>query len=54
MKMIELDNETIDDLIAQHPGFIASIRRARQQKAEGRVYSLAEVRGKYSTDNEAE
>ena len=40
----------LDDLIVQNPAFAASIKRARQQKAEGKVRSLAEVRTKYVVD----
>lgn len=42
-----LDDDAADELIVQHPDFAASIQRARQQKAEGNVRSLAELRAKY-------
>jgi len=45
-----LDDEAVDDLIAQHPAFKASIKRARQQKAMGKVKMLAELREKYKVE----
>jgi len=45
-----LDDEAVDDLIAQHPAFRASIERARQQKAAGKVKTLAELREKYKVE----
>lgn len=45
-----LDDEAVDDLIAQHPAFKASIERARQQKATGKVKTLAELREKYTAE----
>ena len=45
-----LDDEAMDDLIAQHPAFKASIKRARQQKAAGKVKTLAELREKYKVE----
>ncbi len=45
-----LDDDITDELIAQHPAFQVSIERARQQKASGRVKTLAELRQKYSTE----
>ena len=45
-----LDDEAVDDLIAQHPAFKASIKRARQQKAMGQVKTLAELREKYKVE----
>ena len=45
-----LDDEAVDDFIAQHPAFKASIERARQQKAAGKVKSLAELREKYEAE----
>ncbi len=45
-----LDDEAADELISQHPGFLDSIRLAREQKAKGLVRSLAEVRRQYATD----
>ena len=44
------DDEAVDDLIAQHPAFKASIERARQQKATGKVKLLAELREKYTAE----
>lgn len=43
------DDDAADDLIAQHPAFQDSIRRARQQMAEGNVHTLAELRAVYQT-----
>ena len=37
-----LEDDLADELIAQHPAFQASIERARQQKATGRVKTLPE------------
>ena len=45
-----LDDEAVDDLIAQHPAFKASIERARQHKATGKVKTLAELREKYNVE----
>ena len=43
-----LDNEDlIDDLIAANPDFLETIGRARQQKREGKVKTLAEVREQF-------
>ena len=44
-----LEDDVADDLIARHPAFRASIERARQQKAEGKVKTLAELRAKYNS-----
>ncbi|MBI4789568.1 MAG: hypothetical protein HY782_21265 [Chloroflexi bacterium] len=41
------DDDVADELIAQHPGFRASIERARQQKAKSQAKTLAEMRRKY-------
>jgi hypothetical protein len=49
-----LDDDTADDLIIRHPAFQASIRRARQQKDEGRVRRLAELRQKYEAQTDLE
>lgn len=50
-----LDDDTADELIAQHPAFQETIRRARQQKARGQIRRLAELRQKYDAEsNEAE
>jgi PHD/YefM family antitoxin component YafN of YafNO toxin-antitoxin module len=46
-----LDDAAVDDLIAQHPAFQETIRRARQQAAQGRVKSLAELRRKYGVED---
>ena len=43
-----VEDDAADELIVQHPEFAASIRRARQQKAEGKVRRLAELREKYA------
>jgi hypothetical protein len=48
-----LDDDAVDELIAEHPGFLETIRRARQQKAAGQVRSLAELRQEYGTHDEA-
>lgn len=42
------DDDLIDELLAQNPEFLESIRVARQQVAEGRTLTLAEVRAKYA------
>jgi hypothetical protein len=47
-----LDDDAADELIAQHPSFQETIRRARQQKAGGHVRRLAELREKYDADKE--
>lgn len=44
-----LEDDVADDLIARHPTFKGSIRRARQQKAEGKVTTLDELWAKYSS-----
>ncbi len=44
-----LDDDVADDLIAGHPAFLDTIRRARQQRAAGRVKRLEDVRQKYET-----
>jgi hypothetical protein len=44
------DDEIIDELIAQHPAFEASLERARQQKSAGQVKTLAELRQKYAAE----
>ncbi len=48
-----LDDDVADDLIARHPAFLETIRRARQQKTVGRVKRLEEIRQKYETAQEA-
>jgi|GEM_PF-4306618 len=45
-----LDDEAMDDLIAQNPAFLASIQQARQQKTNGQVRRLSELRQKYATE----
>ena len=45
-----VDDEAADELIAQNPMFLDSIRRAREDKAQGRVRQLAELRAKYGLD----
>ena len=45
-----LDDDVADDLIAQHPAFLASIQEARKQISQGRVRRLADLRQKYSKD----
>jgi hypothetical protein len=45
-----LDDDVADDLIAQHPAFLESIREARKQKAQGQVRRLADLRQKYSAE----
>lgn len=42
------DDDLMDELLEQSPDFLESIRRARQDKVEGRVLTLAEVRAKYT------
>jgi len=42
-----------DDLIAQHPAFLETIGRARQQKVAGRTRRLEDVRQKYEASQEA-
>ena len=44
------EDDLADELIAQHPAFQASIERARQQKAAGKVKTLAELREKYKVE----
>jgi len=46
------DDDLVDELIAQNPDFLESIRRARQQLAEGKGMTLAEVRAKYEASGE--
>jgi hypothetical protein len=48
-----LDDETADELIAQHPAFQETIERARQPKAPGQARKLAQLRQKYSVENES-
>jgi len=46
------DDDLVDELIEQNPDFLESIRLARQQIAEGKVLTLAEVRAKYKHTTE--
>ncbi len=46
------DDDVADDLLTRHPEFLASIRLARQQKAEGKVKTLAEARKQYTSPDE--
>ncbi|MBK6433261.1 hypothetical protein [Candidatus Amarolinea dominans] len=48
-----MEDDVADDLIARHPAFLATIRRARQQKIAGRTRRLEDVRQKYETSQEA-
>jgi len=48
-----LDDDVADDLIAQHPAFLETIQRARQQKVAGRARQLEDVRSKYEVSQEA-
>jgi len=48
-----LDDDVADDLIARHPAFLATIRRAREQKTVGHTRRLEDVRQKYETTQEA-
>ena len=43
-----LEDDVLDELIAQHPAFQESLERARQQKAAGQVKTLKELRQKYT------
>lgn len=43
-----LDDDTADELIAQHPDFAASIERGKKQRTAGQVKTVAELRQKYS------
>ncbi|PKO22831.1 MAG: hypothetical protein CVU38_07445 [Chloroflexi bacterium HGW-Chloroflexi-1] len=47
-----LDDDVADELIAKHPAFLETIRRARQQKAAGRVRRLEEVRQQSEANQE--
>ncbi len=42
------DDDVVDELLAQNPAFLESIRMARQQVTEGKALSLAEMRVKYA------
>lgn len=44
------DDETADELIAANPAFLETIRRAREDKEQGRVRRLAELRARYDAD----
>ena len=43
------DDALADELIVHHPDFQASVERARQQKAGGKVKTLAELRAKWKS-----
>jgi PHD/YefM family antitoxin component YafN of YafNO toxin-antitoxin module len=45
-----LEDEVADELIVQNPAFQATVERARQQKAAGKVKTLAELRAKYKVE----
>ena len=45
-----LEDEIVDELIAQHPEFRVSIEQAHRQKAEGQTKTLDELRKKYGTE----
>ena len=47
-----IDDDAADDLIAQNPRFLDSLRRAREEKTQGRVRLLAELRTKYGLDED--
>jgi hypothetical protein len=46
------DDDVVDELLAQNPKFLESIKLARQQFAEGQALSLAEVRAKYAAQQD--
>lgn len=46
------DDDVVDEILAQNPKFLESITLARQQIAEGKALSLAEVRAKYATQQD--
>ena len=48
-----VDDDLADEIIESDPEFLASIQRARQQKAAGQVFSLAEVRAQYELEDAA-
>jgi hypothetical protein len=47
-----LDDDAADELIAHNPEFLDTVRRAREDKSQGRVRQLAELRAKYGADEE--
>jgi hypothetical protein len=49
-----LDDDAVDDVLIQHSAFLESIQRARQQKANGQVRQLSELRQKYGIETNAE
>jgi len=49
-----LDDDVVDDLIAKHPAFLDTIRRARQQRAAGRARRIEDVRQKYEAGQEVD
>jgi hypothetical protein len=46
------NDDVLDELLEHNPDFLESIRRARQDKAKGRVITLAEARAKYAAQND--
>jgi hypothetical protein len=42
-----VDDEAADELITQNAAFLDTIRRAREDRSQGRVKELAELREKY-------
>ena len=48
----EADDDLADELLEHDPEFLESIRRARQDKAKGRVITLAEARAKHAAQND--
>ena len=46
------DDDLADELLTSNPDFLASIQIARQQKAQGRVKTLAELREQYNSSDE--
>ncbi len=49
-----VDDESADDLIAEHPAFLDTIQRAREDKRKGRVRHLAELRARYDAGEESQ
>ncbi len=45
-----LEDDVADELIAQNPAFQSTVEHARQQKAAGKVKTLAELRAKYKAE----
>ena len=46
------DDDVVDELLAQNPEFLEPIRITRQQIADGKALSLAEVRAKYAAQQD--